>query len=604
MGQLDSNLVFQEVEVSAKKLRKQSIGKNAQGWENNSSASPSNIADFLTLQSNIFIKSYGQGGLGTSSIRGGSGGHTLVLWNDVPIQSPMLGLLDLSLLPVGGFEEINLERGGNSSLWGSGAIGGIISLDNEVNFSNKIRVSSNSVFGSFGYFSQGLNFSLGNKKFQSKTRLSYERAENDFPYSINGQEWNQSNADFFKQNLLQDFYWKVNSKNHFSTNIWLQRSDVSIPPLLTQTSSLAHQEDQASRFILNWKRIDTSQIIKAKVAFFNEDQYYFDDAIGLEANNAFTNVLSELEYGKNINNKDLLFGITQNFTQANSTGYNTTHQENKIAIFSSFKFEKEKLKFQTSLRQEFWNGKRVPLVPSVGVDYQLHDQVNLKFHVSKNYRLPTLNDRFWFPGGNEDLLPESGWSEELGLDWKSNGKENFWKYNVTIFNRNTENWILWTPLAGNGFWSPNNIAKVWSRGIENQFSFSKKIKDLEMSCYVGYDYILSTNQIALDIPKIDKGEQLAFTPKHRLNGQIQFGFSNFNLSYWHQYVSSTRGANEKIDGYHVGNATLSYQLKWNKFSSNVFFKVQNIWDAEYFVIERRLMPGRNYQLGININFYQ
>ncbi|MEL6718809.1 MAG: Plug domain-containing protein, partial [Bacteroidota bacterium] len=135
LGQ-ERTLELDSVVVAASKLRSENIGGQSQKWstqELNLSA-VSNVADLLQQESNTFIKSYGLGSLATSSIRGGSAGHTLVLWNGLPLQSPMLGLLDLSLLPLNAVEEVSLQKGGNTALWGSGAIGGTVGLNNLPNY--------------------------------------------------------------------------------------------------------------------------------------------------------------------------------------------------------------------------------------------------------------------------------------------------------------------------------------------------------------------------------------------------------------------------------------------------------------------------------------
>jgi iron complex outermembrane receptor protein len=67
--------------------------------------SNSAIADLLSENTEVFIKSYGMGGTATPSFRGTDASHTLVDWNGININSPMLGQTDLSLIPVGIMDE-------------------------------------------------------------------------------------------------------------------------------------------------------------------------------------------------------------------------------------------------------------------------------------------------------------------------------------------------------------------------------------------------------------------------------------------------------------------------------------------------------------------
>lgn len=71
------------------------------------------------------------GGLGASqflSIRGADFDQTVVLIDDVPISGPDRGAVDLSLLPVDGFERVELFRGSAPIRYGMGAVGGVLRL--------------------------------------------------------------------------------------------------------------------------------------------------------------------------------------------------------------------------------------------------------------------------------------------------------------------------------------------------------------------------------------------------------------------------------------------------------------------------------------------
>ncbi len=91
-----------------------------------------------------------QGGVGASqflSIRGADFDQTVVLVDDVPLVGPDRGAVDFSLLPVDGFERVEIYRGSAPIRYGGGTVGGVIRLvPKEVNDG---RVS---VMGSVGAF--------------------------------------------------------------------------------------------------------------------------------------------------------------------------------------------------------------------------------------------------------------------------------------------------------------------------------------------------------------------------------------------------------------------------------------------------------------------
>ncbi len=605
-GQADTMLRVPEIEIIAPRVRTQVVGGTTNTWNANDLAaiSANNVGELLQKDGGVFIKSYGMGSLATSSIRGGNASQTLVIWNGFPIQSPMLGLLDLSLLPLGGTEEISLQKGGNGSMWGSGAIGGIISLDSKNDFSNKFSMGLKTEMGSFGFVGQQYQMSVGNRKFQSVTKVFHQSAKNNFNYqpAPTLPDVQQTNAEYSRQHILQDFYWKINPDLQLGFHFWKQWSHQQIPPTIVQNSSLAEQKDPSTRATFEIKNTFSKGLVQGKLGFFEESNIFID---GQTYNNKFTNQFGELEFQWNFNsNHKVVIGSMYSLTEAESEGYVENPVENRSAFFASYLFQQNKWKIKTSLRQAAVNGRSVPLIPNLGIDFNAFSFLKLQFKAGKNYRLPTLNDRFWTPGGNIDLLPESGWNQELGIQTQFNleGIQN--KFQITGFNRKIDNWIMWANVDGSFFWSAVNVEKVWSRGLEVFTSFLYQKNKMQIQWDVRGNYILSTTEFDLERPRMSKGTQLFYTPKVQASTTLILSWKNFHASYDHSFTSYARGVNEGVDGYLIGNASLRYSFK-NKISHNhIFFRVNNIWDTNYFVIERRPMPGIYYQAGINFNFYK
>lgn len=606
-AQVDT-LFLPPVEVLQTKIRSNSLGSQVTSWgqEQLQDRSFQSLSHLLEQQSGMYLKSYGLGSLATSSIRGGSAGHTLVLWNGLPIQSPMLGLLDLSLLPLHTVDRLSIQRGGNTALWGSGAVGGLISLDNEASHEKGLAFSLQSAFGSFDNFQQNLDLTLGAKTWESRTRFSRQEAQNDFFYEIRPDlpKRQQSNAALQQQNLNQDIYWRPDHRHKVGLHFWRQFSDRQIPPTNTQTRSEAYQIDRSNRLVMDWRYVGEKASYQAKLAGFEEDLDYFDPQIRLSSPSHFYSLIGELTgqwHGKN--DFQLLAGITQTYTQAESNGYRARESENRSALFASLVQRKAKWQWQLSLRQAIIDQNLIPLVPALAADYQILPSLTIKGKISRNYRLPTLNDRFWQPGGNPALKAESGWSEELTVVGTSRNDELQFSAALTVFHREMENWILWSIRSGQPFWSANNIAAVRSRGLEPRLNLTYQYAQLQLALQLGYDYTRSTNEVSLKNPNIAKGEQLLYTPLHQGFGNLQFNWQSLELNYSHRLVGPSQGINDALPGFHLGQANLQYELADKKVESLLFFQVNNIWNHSYLVIERRPMPGTHYQFGIKLSYY-
>lgn len=607
---LDSVQSLPVLEVKASFDREQSIGVAQRRWsvEQLGQLSTNNLAEALSLETSTYLKSYGLGSLATSSIRGGSAGQTLILWNGLPLQSPMLGQLDLALLPTQAVEEMTLTKGGGSSLWGSGAIGGVLNLNNRAVFGKTFSVNSGTDLGSFGQFQQQLGLDLGGQKWQLRTKLSHRQAQNNFSYPLGSglPERQQTNAALSQQSFLQDFYWKLDERKTLAAHFWWQASDRQIPPTNVQTRSEANQQDQSTRFMLDFTEVTRRGKWQMKAGFFEEHLDFYDPQIRLASESRFRTYLGDISASWPLGEQQhLLLGSTQTLTEARAEGYGEQiPQQWRIALFASWKGRWRAGVFQFSLRQEMVDGRLVPLMPALGLEWELPAQLSLKVKVSRNYRLPTFNDLYWRPGGNPDLLAESGWSQELGLEkaWQTDKLEI--NASITAFNRLIDNWILWSIPEGQSFWSANNITRVWSRGLEPRLNISYAFSNGQIDWQNGYDYIRSTNQIALERPRMKAGDQLLYTPVHQLFTKIGLKCRNTQLTYHHRYTGATQGQNEAIPAFQVGRLGLGWRIPMKQYRIQVQGSINNLWDSNYLIIERRPMPGRHFQIGLQFSYQQ
>lgn len=600
---LDSVFNLPTVEVRSTTIRQENFGGVIENWDS-LPASPRTIADFLGQNSGVFIKTYGLGSLATSSVRGGSGSHTAVVWEGFSLQNPALGLQDLALLPGAFIESMQLQLGGASAAWGSGAIGGTIQLRTETTHFQGFAATATVGLGSFGWRNTELKLNAGGSETAYKAIFFRQQADNDFSYrpSPGQPSRRQSNANLLQSGVLQEIKYQLNPRNSLQSSVWLQKADRGIPPTTTQTLSLANQTDHIARLTAHWKRVGPSGVFHLKSAIFYERIHYRDPILTTDARSRFWTGIAELDQTWHFSKHHRLqIGLNATASKVFSENYDQPPTRQQIAAFAFYRFEIKRWNWQVGLRQELVDSDLVPVTPSVGGVFQITNRLAIRTLISKNYRLPTLNDRYWVPGGNPDLLPESGWGEELGLDFGP-FKHLDLRFGLTAFNRNTENWIYWTPTDGSFFYAPHNIAKVWSRGLEQRLHFTTKLgKNWALHLRGGYDYVRSTNLKAIKTPKIEAGSQLFYVPKHRAFGKISLQGKTWNLDYQHNTTSGIATLGEDLRGYQIGAFSVGWQGAFNKFRAEVFGKIENCWNANYRVVERRPMPGRYFECGISIS---
>jgi iron complex outermembrane receptor protein len=561
------------------------------------------LSEELSSSGLVYVKSGGIGGVSTISLRGSSASQTSVIWNGLPIESPMLGILDLSLLPSSLLDSWQIQKGGNASKWGSGAIGGAILMHTDLPESDTILGRFTSSIGSFGLFQQLGQLDYRKGRWSSRSKLFHHSSKNDFPIKTSNSSSSHrlSNSQITKSGLLQSMGIALTPRSEIEAHIWLQKSNVEIPPTLRQTSNLSFQRDQSIRNILIYRTVLNRAILTVKTAYFVEEQNYTDPALKIDSNYDFKSWLTDIDLTRMVSSSlRLNFAITHSRKHARSDNFGDQIIEHRANLLTGLIWEIKKLKVQFGLRQEVIEGNWAPLVPSVGMEYGLDDNWRLLFKVSRNYRYPTLNDFYWSPGGNPNLRAESGWNEEITLNFKSVSDGLSVEQDIGFFNRIVDDWIMWVPRDGSPFWSPMNIAKVWSRGLEYNSTVSFNMPKISLKLPSSIQVVRSTNEVSLQSPIINKGDQIFYSPEilGSLGAQLEFKVISFN--YQHRWVGSVKGINQDVDAFNIGSFDVSWSGKIKGAGLNTNFRINNIWNIDYQLIEDRPMPGRHFQIGLSL----
>lgn len=559
-------------------------------------ASPgASLADLLARHGAVYVKSYGLGSLATLSIGGTTAEQSNVLWNGLPIGSPMLGLNDFALLPAFLTDDISLETGGQSALWGSGAVGGTLQLNNKQPNPGWNLLATASM-GSFEWQQQAIKTSYGSPKLLGRTRLLHQSAENDFPYTIRDERKRQMNAALEQWALLQEAYWQPAARHRLALRVWAQGTDREIPPTSVQARSLAHQEDRFLRAGLQWDHPTPGGYWQGRLGFAREHIFYADELTGTAAPSDFANWQAELEHRRPLAGLgQISLGARAQYDQATATGYPEGRSQHRLALLGSWRYQPGRWRLRFDLRQEWIDGRPTPWVPSLMATAFAESAWQLHFKLSRNYRWPTFNQLHWQPGGNADLRPEEGWSQELALHWQRPAS----KLSLAVYHRLLSDWLMWRPDPEAGYWGAFNVAEVRAYGLEQRFAHTFRLGKSRLELQQGYDYLRSYSEVAVTLPRMAVGEQLIYMPKHQAFLHVAVRSGSWSLRYRHQYTDAVRGNNAELEAFDTAHLLLRYT--WRSWSASVQF--DNLWGADYRVVERRPMPGRQWRLGLQYHFF-
>lgn len=571
--------------------------------------SSQNIASLLAQQSHVKVVSYGASGLSSVRLRGGQSNHTAVVWNGFNIQDPLNGGFNFSSVGCDLTDEVIVQRGGGSAVYGSGAVGGSIHLNNAPNFNSGLQSNVSYHLGSFGKQYLLLGTEKGSKNFFTSFKVFSNRLKNDFDF-VNVAKYG-SPVDTFKDAALQQYaflqenYLNLNG-HHLSSQFWYQENERGVPSNMTGSDRGAFIKNKWVRLGLNWNKRSGFFYYEGRSGFFYNGLNFVKPSIDLNAlHTSYSNTSEALVSYRGGKNQELTLGFNNNYTFALSDNFSDSPFMNKFALYASDKIRLfKRVELNLSVRREYSEATWRPITYLINSKIKLNKSIYFTGSYAKSHRTPTFNDLFWAGNsavGNVNLEDESGISQDLGLLFQQKRKRFEYKGDVAFYQNEFSNMIQWAPQGT--IWLPLNQKLVKSRGIETNWSFNQTIKKVyKLNLNLAYTFTSSIiKEKAENESSAIIGKQLIYTPKHQ--GNIGIGASNkkiqTNLNIQYNGKVYTQSDN-KVFLYPsiLTNASISYQLKRKDFQCTISGKVNNVFDQNYMVMIWYPMPGRNYELGL------
>jgi vitamin B12 transporter len=575
------------------------------------------IGEALSANTPVFIKSYGPGGIATTAFRGGNASQTAVLWNGFNIQNAMLGQSDLTLMPAVLFENVEVEYGGSSSLWGSGAVGGSIHLNNKSPFGAGLLTTTNLGGGSFGTANGSTNILVSRQRFVSSTKLYGLRSENNFSYkdTLDKEQplKRQKNNGYAFRGLMQEFKILMGARHILSFNAWINDNDRRLPAANPSLGSRIYQEDKALRLTTGWNYSASRFRSTARLGFFEDHIDYTDSLAPVFSKSKVQTWIAENEnYWNWHSDHQLHFGLNASSSSGSSSSDNSVQVTNRydnasisrlsLLAGNRFSFFERRLAVYVAGRAEYFSVGTLPVTGNVSAEYRLLKRITAKINTARVYRQPTLNELYWNYGGNPDLKPEQGHTLEGELNYRYELEKFSLFVSGAAFSRKINDWILWVP-GPNGNPVAMNIQQVWSRGTETTWRLNYQAKKWKLGLNLVTGYVLSTIESNRQENSNTLERQLVYTPRYTVNGNLSVGYGNFQAVVFHQYVGyrfTSSDNTQWLMPYHLSSLKLNYNLPLKKMRLVFFAACNNLLNSNYSVVAGRPMPLRNYEAGITL----
>lgn len=614
------------------------------------------MADILTFNSSVFVKSYGRATLSTVAFRGTSPSHTQVTWNGMRINNPMLGMTDFSTIPSYFIDQASLLHGTSSVNETGGGLGGLIKLGTIPDVAEGVNLQYVQGVGSFSTFDEFVRFTYGSEHWKVSSRVVYSSSPNDYKYvnhdkkvniydedmNIVGQyypiERNRSGAykDF---HALQEVYYDTNKGDRFGLNAWYINSNRELPMLTTDYGNERNfenrQREHTFRGVLSWDHNRRNWRLAVKGGYINTWMAY-DYRREVAENNWATMTRSRSRvntlYGQieGEYNPSKKWYLTANISAhqhfVRSEDKNIILQDGDRAIVgydkgrielsgsASAKWQPvEPLGLSVVLRQEMFGDTWAPVIPAFFIDGLLSRKGNvmLKASVSRNHKFPTLNDLYFLPGGNPNLRSEHGWTYDAGASFDTGWSAPFpvsMGGSITWFDSQIDDWIIWLPTT-KGFFSPRNVKKVHAYGIEGKLNVAfEPFKGWVFDLNASYSWTPSINEGEKISPADQSvGKQLPYVPLHSASFTGRLTWKSWSLLYKWAYYSErfTMSSNDytitgHLPKYYMSNISIEKGLSFKPVDLQLKLAVNNLFNEDYLSVLSRPMPGINFEFFIGI----
>jgi len=552
-----------------------------------------NLSETLRFLSPVYIKENGRGAVSSPSFRGTTAQQTAFVWNGININSVLLGQGDVNNIAIFGYDALEVKAGGGSVVYGSGAIGGSIHLNNELKFNEGFHATLHSEVASYETFQNYFKTSFGNADFSFKASGNYFISQNN--YEVPEKQYINRNGKYFNGTANIGFSYKIARNQKISWQSQLYDAEQNYP-IFTENGNRTKYAAQTFRSLLTHDINSKSISNSLKAAYTEENFQYFGVFEAPKTSGGTGKILIFKDDFNYFITPKLNVNLIGEFHINKGEGYQSRIEDVKRNIYSVAGllryFPTQKLRLEAGIKKDFIENIESPLLYSFSGKWKVSDWYSLGASFSKNFRFPSFNDLYWNPGGNLDLKSETSMQTEMSHELA------FGKFmlSLTPYYMKIEDMIQWIPTSM-GYWSPRNIRNVESYGLESKIGFQHKFsKEHSLKINTGYSYTRSVD--------LETKNQLMYVPLHKVFGNADYQYRFMNLYVQGMFTGKTFTTSDEnndylIKQYFVLNAGLSATVA-KKYTLGL--RVNNITDEIYETMAYYPLPKRNYSFYINLNF--
>jgi len=515
------------------------------------SMEPSKISHLITHSTGIQVQTTAAGSnAAVVRIQGLNGRYTQILKDGFPLYGGLSGSLDILQIPPLDLRQVEYVKGSSSTLYGGGAIAGIINLLTKK--ANKDEILLHMNFSHIG----GKDFNTFTSKGFGKwgfTNLASMHIQNAYDANKDGfsdiaqvSKFNFNPKLFYNPNTKTDFYFGVtiSKENRIGGDMDIIRHQESIGKYYSEKQESTRFTTQ---FLVNYK-LDKTKKISLRNSVSSFDRYInIDEDFSGNSSTIFKgnqlNSFTELNLNIEKEKQNINFGLntlSDKFTKDNFLrnfiddffSQPLKNQEfQTIGLYANHLWDiTEKFALENGLRTDKVKGSRessIPLeqffiLPKISALYKMTPELSIRLGGGMGYRMPSLFSEEAEPYGYKNIQPvnfktlaaEESYGTNIDFKYQSNfGTDNILlSLNQMFFYNTIDNPITLNENNINNLFYEQKNDYLISKGYESQI----KLTFDKFTWFFGYTYT------GAYFKNGENKNGLTLTPKHSIKGDLLF----------------------------------------------------------------------------------
>ncbi len=572
-----------------------------------------NLGELLRVIPGISVSQQGSlGAITQVRFRGAEANQLLVLIDGVEANDLAQGSeFNFTHLLTRHIERIEVIRGPQSSLWGSDALSGVISITTLPRELSDSNLSGYLEGGSFNTIKSGFSIQHGSDRIRNSFSLDY--------LDTSGSNISRSGGeDDGYQNLTYNLAGHFDASDSLGLGYMIRGTDATtefddIDFLSTGLPVDADFESESRQFYSGLSLIYDSGNMSQIVTYTRTDTENINHT-NTPVPGKTLGTKNQIQYQANyVRGKNIISGVLEyekeDYRQRGSSSFfgdpNKNLDTNTRSVAAEYRYNGNTIDLSFSVRSDknsdFDNARTWRATAAWHLS---NDTTHLFSSVGESIKNPTFNERFGFFDtfiGNPDLKPEESLNWEVGI--RQSLIENKLLLTTTWFNANLENEIngFVFDFAAGAFTAANIDGKSRREGLE--FALDYKVNE-QFSLNTSYTYLDATQEDATgnDVTEVRRPENSG-----SVSVNYQHGKTNLNLQMIYtgqqedDFFPPFPPFQERVDLGHYTLLNLSTSYRVNR-KLELTLRLENILDDHYEEVFGFASPGMSAYGGMRLSW--